>query len=230
VPGAAPSEDLPAGVYVALDVVDTGCGMTDEVKARIFDPFFTTKFQGRGLGLAAVQGIVRGHGGTLTIESEPGRGTCIRVLLPIGSRKAGLAPATTPTSSRLLQGSGTVLVIDDDGAVRMIASRILERMGFSVLTAENGAVGLDLFRARMHEITFVLLDLTMPVMGGEQAFAELRRLRGDVRVILASGYNEQDATSRFAGAGLAGFIKKPFTIEGLGAVIRATLADPPTGP
>jgi len=225
VPGAAPNEDLPAGVYVALDVADTGCGMTEEVKARIFDPFFTTKFQGRGLGLAAVQGIVRGHGGTLTIESEPGRGTCIRVVLPVGSRKVNPSSAPSSVSSRLWQGSGTVLVIDDDGAVRMIASRILERMGFTVQTAENGAVGLDVFRARMHEIAFVLLDLTMPVMGGEQTFTELRRLRGDVRVILASGYNEQDATSRFAGAGLAGFIKKPFTIEELGAVIRATLAE-----
>jgi PAS domain S-box-containing protein len=227
VPGAAPNEDLPAGVYVALDVADTGCGMTEEVKARLFDPFFTTKFQGRGLGLAAVQGIVRGHGGTLTIESTPDRGTCIRVMLPVGIRQ-GKSAATKPASSaRLLEGTGTVLVIDDDGAVRMIASRILERLGFTVVSAENGALGLEVFRARMQEIVFVLLDLTMPVMGGEQAFAELRRLRSDVRVILASGYNEQDATNRFAGAGLAGFIKKPFTIEGLSAVIRATIAPPP---
>ncbi len=224
VPGVAPDEDLPPGAYVALDVADTGCGMTEEVKARLFDPFFTTKFQGRGLGLAAVQGIVRGHGGTLTIESEPGRGTCIRVVLPVGTRSTGPASPTAAAASRLWQGSGTVLVIDDDGAVRIIASRILERMGFTVLTAENGAVGLDLFRERVAEIVFVLLDLTMPVMGGEQAFVELRRLRSDVRVILASGYNEQDATNRFAGAGLAGFIKKPFTIEGLSDVIRATLA------
>ncbi len=228
--GAAPSEDLPPGVYVALDVADTGCGMTEEVKARLFDPFFTTKFQGRGLGLAAVQGIVRGHGGTLTIESQPGRGTCIRVVLPVGRRKAGPSSPLGVATARIWQGTGTVLVIDDDGAVRMIASRILERMGFTVLTAENGAVGLDIFRARKDEIVFVLLDLTMPVMGGEQAFAELRRLRSDVRVVLASGYNEQDATNRFAGAGLAGFIKKPFTIEGLGAVIRATLTSPPARP
>ena len=117
-------------------------------------------------------------------------------------------------------------MVDDDGAVRGIASRILERMGFTVLTAENGAVGLDVFRAHAAEIVFVLLDLTMPVMGGEQAFAELRRMHPGVRVILASGYNEQEATNRFAGAGLAGFIKKPFTIEGLSAVIRATLARP----
>jgi len=167
---------------------------------------------------------VRGHGGTLTIESEPGRGTCIRVMLPVGTRKPGATASPTTSSSRMWQGTGTVLVIDDDGAVRLIASRILERMGFTVLTAENGAVGLEVFRARRDDIAFVLLDLTMPVMGGEQAFSELRRLRPDVRVILASGYNEQDATNRFAGAGLAGFIKKPFTIDGLGAVIRATLA------
>jgi PAS domain S-box-containing protein len=225
-PAEASSEDLPAGAYVALDVADTGCGMSNEVKARLFDPFFTTKFQGRGLGLAAVQGIVRGHGGALTIESEPGRGTCIRVVLPVGSGQARSLPSSSASPAGIWQGHGTALVIDDDGAVRLISRRLLERMGFTVLTAENGAVGLEVFRARSSEIDFVLLDLTMPVMGGEQAFAELRRVRADVRVILASGYNEQDATSRFVGAGLAGFIKKPFTIEGLSAVIRATVAKP----
>jgi signal transduction histidine kinase len=226
VAGAAPDEDLPAGRYVALDVADDGCGMTQEVKERLFDPFFTTKFQGRGLGLAAVQGIVRGHGGTLTIASEAGRGTCIRMVLPVGTRSIGVTTGSPAPALQLLQGTGTVLLIDDDGAVRMIAARILERMGFTVVTAENGAAGLDVFRAHAAEIVFVLLDLTMPVMGGEQTFAELRRLHPGVRVILASGYNEQEAISHFAGAGLAGFIKKPFTIEGLSAVIRATLARP----
>jgi PAS domain S-box-containing protein len=229
-PAEASNENLPAGPYVALDVADTGCGMSSEVKARLFDPFFTTKFQGRGLGLAAVQGIVRGHGGALTIESEPGRGTCIRVVLPVGTGRAKPVDPAAARPEPMWQGHGTALVIDDDGAVRLIARRLLERMGYTVLVAENGAVGLEVFRARPQEIDFVLLDLTMPVMGGEQTFAELRQLRADLRVILASGYNEQDATSRFVGAGLAGFIKKPFTIGDLSAVIRATLTNPSPKP
>ena len=228
-PRLQPGDDLPAGPYTALDVADTGCGMTPEVKARLFDPFFTTKFQGRGLGLAAVQGIVRGHGGALTIESEPDRGTCIRVLLPAveAAVRTAAAPADPVPQWRAY---GMALVIDDDGAVRTIAQRILERLGFTVLMAENGAAGVEVFSQHRDEIAFVLLDLTMPMMGGEQTFAELRRLRPDVRVVLASGYNEQDATSRFTGAGLAGFIKKPYTIEDLTRLVRATLERRVAGP
>jgi len=223
--GVEIGEDLPAGRFVELAVTDTGCGMTPEVRARLFDPFFTTKFFGRGLGLAAVQGIVRGHGGVLAIDSEPDRGSCIRVLWPVSAGAAQRRVEPVVAARPDWQGSGTVLVVDDDEAVRGIAARILAHLGFAVLTAENGARGIDEFRAHAPEIAFVLLDLTMPAMDGEQTFRELRRSHPDVQVILASGYNEQDATSRFAGAGLAGFVKKPYTIEGLATVIRRAVGD-----
>ncbi|HOX24283.1 MAG TPA: PAS domain S-box protein [Candidatus Krumholzibacteria bacterium] len=222
-PGVAIGEDQPAGRYVELAVTDTGCGMTPEVRDRLFDPFFTTKFFGRGLGLAAVQGIVRGHQGVLAITSAPDRGTGIRVLLPVAPGASSEAGDTSATAMPGWRGAGTALVIEDDDTVREVAARILTHLGYGVLAAENGQRGIDLFRARADEIAVVLLDLSMPVMDGEQTYRELRRLRSDVRVILVSGYDELEATRRFAGAGLAGFVKKPYTIEDLTAVLRRAL-------
>ncbi len=215
--------DLPGGPYVALEVADTGCGMSEEIKERLFDPFFTTKFQGRGLGMAAVQGIVRGHRGALEIDSRPERGTRIVVWLPASAEPAAAPTELSFSAPAPWQGQGTALVIDDDENVREFARRILARLGFEVRIAEDGARGLEIFREHAADIAFVLLDLTMPGMDGEQTFRELRLLQPHVPVVLASGYNEQDATSRFAGAGLAGFIKKPYRIEDLTEVIRTAL-------
>jgi len=215
--------ELRQGAHVALEITDTGSGMSDEVRARLFDPFFTTKFQGRGLGMAAVQGIVRGHHGALTIRSQPGQGTSITILLPTTGSMPETTPDAPPAAAHAWQGHGTALVIDDDDNVRDFTRRILGRLGFTVLTAENGARGVDVFQDHARDITVVVLDLTMPVMGGEQTFLELQRLRPGVPVLLASGYNEQDATSRFTGAGLAGFIKKPFTIQELTRAVQLAM-------
>jgi CheY-like chemotaxis protein len=201
------SEGIAPGDYVYLEVHDTGCGMDEATKMRIFDPFFTTKFTGRGLGLAAVMGIVRGHKGAIKVYSSPGKGTTFKVFFPAAEGTAA-RPAPEVMTFR---GEGVALVVDDDQGVREAASRLLEFFGFSVLQAVDGRHGTEVFRQHESEIVIVILDMTMPEMNGEETFREIRRVRSDVPVILTSGYNEIEATRRFTAKGLAGFLQKPFT-------------------
>lgn len=202
------SEAVPEGRYVFLEVTDTGQGMDASIKERMFDPFFTTKSTGRGLGLASILGIVRGHKGLIRVDSEPGVGTAIKVLMPV----SGKAPAseTAPPSELLSwEGGGTVLVADDEEIVRRMIAATLERSGFGVIQAVDGCECLELFKERPEEIDLVILDLTMPHLSGEETFRELRRIRPDIPVLLASGYNEQE-TNHLADKELASFLQKPF--------------------
>jgi PAS domain S-box-containing protein len=211
----------PSGLYVYIDVSDTGAGMDPATQARIFEPFFTTKFTGRGLGLAAVQGIVRGHRGTIRVHSVPGAGTTFRVLFPV-SAGATLSSAQK-TSEELWRGSGTVLLVDDEEPVRNVAKTIVERCGFTVLAATDGREAVRLFQQHSDDVSCVLLDLAMPHMNGAETFRELRRIRPDVRVVVASGYSEQEILRHFAGQHPAGFIEKPYRVTELSAKLRSVL-------
>ncbi len=215
--------DLPEGDYVYLEVADTGCGMDPATLEKIFDPFFTTKFTGRGLGLAAVLGIVRGHHGAVKIYSEVNRGTTFKILFPCAGPAAADPAAAGPLPSEW-RGSGMVLVADDEEYVRVTARRMLEFGGFEVVLTQDGREALEVFRRDPDRFRAVLLDLTMPHLGGEAAFREIRRLRPETPVVLMSGYNEQEVGDLFAGKGLAGFVQKPFRIDDLLAAMRAAVA------
>ncbi len=214
-------ELLRPGTYVTLEVHDTGCGMDEETLARMFDPFFTTKFAGRGLGLSAVLGIVRAHKGAIKVYSKPGQGATVKVLLP-----ASAAPVTTPPAAFTgpLGGTGTILVVDDEEVVRQTARHTLLRNGYEVVLANNGAEAVECYRGRPAAISLVLLDLTMPVMSGEETLTHLQTIDPRVRVLLTSGYNEVEAVQRFAGKGLAGFIQKPYTASALAEKVKALIA------
>ncbi len=213
---------LPEGDYVFLEVSDNGCGMDAETQKRIFDPFFTTKFTGRGLGLAAVLGIVRGHKGALKVYSEVGRGSTFKLLLPSAGTPAEALPADT-RALETWRGSGVVLVVDDEETVRGVASRMLRVSGFEPVVVSNGSDAIEVFTARCSEIVAVMLDLTMPQMDGAETFTELRRIKPELKVLLMSGFNEQDVINRFAGKGLAGFLQKPFKPDALREKLRAML-------
>ncbi|MBI4951105.1 MAG: response regulator [Myxococcales bacterium] len=212
--GARP---VPPGPMVRLEVHDSGAGMSPDVQARIFDPFFSTKQSGRGLGLAAIRGILEAHGAGVRLRSAPGEGTTFQILFPARPDLSSVAPTPPRPSSR---GEGTVLLVDDDANVRSSLRAVLELCGFRVLEAASGAEAIALFEARRPEIGWVLMDLTMPRMDGHTAFLRLRVIDPGVVVVLSSGWAADEVAARFAGHPPSGFVGKPFSIEDLQAELR----------
>jgi two-component system cell cycle sensor histidine kinase/response regulator CckA len=218
-----PEVQLPPGMYVFVEVADTGCGMDEATLGKIFDPFFTTKFTGRGLGLAAVQGIVRGHHGTLQVKSEPGRGTSFRVLFPAGKQRVARSAAPERELEDDWHPAGVVLVVDDEPSVRALACEVLGRHAVRCLTATDGNDAMRQFEAHADEISAVLLDLTMPGLDGTEVLARLREMKPNLKVILSSGFDANDASAGLGENRPSGFLRKPYSPAELIRAFRGIL-------
>ncbi len=223
-------EDLRPGPYLAVEVSDTGEGMDDETRSHIFEPFFTTKFTGRGLGLAAVLGIVRSLRGAIQVHSELGKGTCFTILLPVRMSEAKPLPAphVGPADDEW-KGQGTVLLADDEKPLRLLGTLMFRRMGFEVVAVEDGQEAVEEFCRRRDDVALVFLDLTMPRMGGLQAFEKIREIDTCVRVALVSGYAEEDVLRRLGDVRVAGIVQKPYTFEALRDMVRKVVSVPAAG-
>jgi PAS domain S-box-containing protein len=217
-------DEMEEGEYVVLEVQDTGCGMDEEIKSRIFDPFFTTKFTGRGLGLAAVLGIIRAHKGGLKVNSAPGQGTSFKVWLPTDGEGITLSKAELKSTKTDFRGKGTILVVDDEELVRRVAKAILERSGYTVVAAEDGQKAIDVVTKMGPQLAAVLLDMTMPILSGADVLPHLKRLAPGLPVIGSSGHSEITARADFGSEDLAGFVQKPYTSTKLVEAVTEALA------
>jgi len=218
--------NLPEGVYALLKVSDTGHGMTEQETSKIFDPFYTTKSAGRGLGLSAVQGIIRSHAGAIQVDSAPGEGSTFKVYLPydqVGTNGTEDPPLTSQDQSA--SHAKTVLVVEDEQTLRSAVSISLQKNGFSVLSAGDGHTAVDLFRARVADIEIVLLDLTLPGLSGTEALQKMRRMKPGVKVVLTSAYdwNRVSEDFRFPDDDSVHFIRKPYRISQLLLKLRQAL-------
>jgi len=219
-------EDTPEGMYAYVEVADTGGGMDAETLGKVFDPFFSTKFTGRGLGMAAVMGIIRSHTGAIKVSSVKNEGSVFTALFPI--QGISLRPAAIDNEDdRSAADRGTVLLVDDDEMVMDIGNQFLKRMGYTVLTASSGQKALDLFKQSPNHIDCLLLDFTMPGMDGLETMQEIKKIRPDVRIIISSGYTRQQIEDRFARIGPPDdFIQKPFEMKTLQEKLDRVISKP----
>ncbi|HNV20863.1 MAG TPA: ATP-binding protein, partial [Candidatus Hydrogenedentes bacterium] len=216
-------DELTPGEYLILELSDNGPGIPEDILPKIFDPFFTTKLTGRGLGLAAVLGIVRGHNGAIRVDSQVGTGSKFTVLLPSTQVKPAEEETMAPLPAGEWRGQGMALLVDDEEAVLRVGEGMLKRLGFGVLKAHDGVEALEVYDRHADAIVCVILDLSMPRMGGEEAFLKLRERKPDLPIVLSSGYSESDVVGRFTGKKLTAFIHKPYTGDELRDILRKTL-------
>jgi PAS domain S-box-containing protein len=216
-------EPLAPGLYAFVEVADDGSGMNEETRARLFEPFFTTKFVGRGLGLSAVQGIVRGHRGGITLKSTLGSGTTIKLLLPCSHRPATSLMRGKPEDTLEWTGAGLTLLVDDDARVRTVTEHLLRSLGFDVCAFGTGREAILEVERRGQDVRVVVLDVTMPDLNGEQVLREMRRLRPGIPILLCSGYSQEELNQRFSPEDMAVFLQKPYPFEALRARLRELL-------
>ena len=210
---------LKPGAYVLFEVVDNGCGMDSHTMAKMFDPFFTTKFTGRGLGMSAVLGIVRSHDGSVQVSSKPGQGSQFKVLLPASNREPAIHAENNTEVMLHHEAEHTVLLIDDEVMVRTVVERLLKKLGCKVLLAADGEQGLEVYKQHGKEIDLVLLDMTMPRMGGKETLSRLRALDALLPVFICSGYSNDSVSGQFDEVQPTGFLQKPFSLRSLQDVL-----------
>jgi len=213
---------IEAGAYIKVSITDTGIGMDADTQQKIFDPFFTTKEKerGTGLGLASAFGIVQNHGGTITVYSEPGHGATFNIYLPASGKQAG--PETVVTD-QIITGSETILLVDDEEMIRMVASAMLKKLGYRVIVASGGMEAADIVAREGDAIHLVILDMIMPGMDGNETFDRLREIRPQLPILLSSGYAINGQAIDIMQKGCNGFIQKPFSISELSQKIRGIL-------
>jgi signal transduction histidine kinase/CheY-like chemotaxis protein len=214
---------IPPGVYLLLEVTDSGCGMDDETMHRIFEPFYTTKFTGRGLGMSAVHGIITAHRGSLQLVSHPGEGTTFKIYIPAQSSIAAAEEAVSQAAEKPWKGSGTILLAEDEVQVTVIVKAMLEELGFRVITASNGREALELYQNNAADITLVVADIGMPIMNGYEMFRELKRLDPELPIIISSGFGDKEVTDTLSRDAIAGMLSKPYNFDLLKTVLKSVV-------
>ena len=214
---------IPAGCYICFEVTDNGCGMDEETSRKIFEPFYTTKFSGRGLGMSAVLGIIKAHNGALQLESQPGEGTTFKVYLPVQFSTSESEDTQQKAASAEWQGSGTILLAEDEEQIKSILTAMLQKLGFNVLDAADGKEALELYQQNSADITLIVTDMGMPVMNGYELFYKLKQLNPQLPIIISSGFGEDDIDSKIPREAIAGLINKPYNFDQLREVLRGVV-------
>ena len=217
--------NIKPGKYVKISVTDTGVGMDKETERKIFEPFFTTKDTGEGigLGLASSYGIVKNHGGFIDVYSEKGKGTTFNIYLPVSEKN--YIKEADKTECVKKTGTETILLVDDEKIIRNITEKMLNKLGYQVLTAANGLNAVEIYKNNKDKTDMVILDMIMPEMGGSETYDELKKINPDIKVLLASGYSIDEDVSNILERGCNGFIQKPFSLNKLLQKIRDILGE-----